>query len=273
MLPIPAPPVPHTAAPVPTKPRVWAFCGVHPDDPSAATAVVFLHAAGVDATLGPCMPPPVGYTAANTGTRYLDPLGYLHLVDVNAAAGLKTVVYDARVWSDDPALRQNARDYWASRASDIAAWDMGDEFNSTSPEWQVLVHRWNIVLATDTLGIKPFTNMVPGADFALALTDLQGWTDTASFDSYGREVEYATKWSPYVTDLMCAINALDSAPFHPSYDLIKQTMLDTKAAGCDSFLIFGGHIPYDTAGFTGSSLVDSMGNLTPWGAAVHDALF
>src|SRR4051794_8834054 len=63
----------------------WAWCGVNPDDPSAATAVrTMVQAAGIDATFGPCNVP-TNYTPAEPGNRYVAPDVYMRLVQLNAS--------------------------------------------------------------------------------------------------------------------------------------------------------------------------------------------
>ena len=42
---------------------------------------------------------------------------------------MKTIVYDARLWSVDAAIRREAIEYWMPSLDWIRAWDMGDEFD------------------------------------------------------------------------------------------------------------------------------------------------
>src|SRR5262245_23106730 len=156
--------------PVPKKIDAWAWCGVHPDDPSAqAAANSMAVAAGIDATFGPCYPWFFGYSPQEPGVegqhtpyRYVSPQTYRRLLDINANAGMKTVVYDNRVWDDNPMVRQQAIDFWMPVKDHIAAWDLGDEFNPAADdgEWDILVERWNIVrqFVTPATGIQPYTN-------------------------------------------------------------------------------------------------------------------
>src|SRR4051812_22685621 len=127
-----ATPSAHAAVP-PAPPQTvdsWAWCGVNPNDPVAADAVrAMALAGGIDATFGPCNVPPVPpYTPASADTRYVAPDVYMRLVQLNATVGMKTVVYDKRLWDADIATRDQAIAYWKPVLANIAAWDMGDEF-------------------------------------------------------------------------------------------------------------------------------------------------
>src|SRR4029079_10738070 len=108
----------HAAVPTPpTTVESLAWCGVSPDDPVAADAVrAMAMAGGIDATFGPCdIPDPnfkPPYSPAFTADRYVAPDVYMRLVQLNATVGMKTVVYDARLWADDFAIRDSAIAYW-----------------------------------------------------------------------------------------------------------------------------------------------------------------
>ena len=92
----------------------WAWCGVHPDDPTAVAAARSMAVdSGIDVTFGPCNVPTPDYTPAFTANRYVSPELYRRLVDINAAAGMTTVVYDSRVWSADANERAAAIAFWA----------------------------------------------------------------------------------------------------------------------------------------------------------------
>src|SRR3954447_18898583 len=173
----------HAALP-PTAPQTvdsWAWCGVNPDDPVAADAVhAMALAGGIDATFGPCNVPDKSYTPADTANRYVAPDVYMRLVQLNATVGMKTVVYDKRLWAD-AASRDQAIEFWRPVLANIAAWDMGDEFPfcpngmdlNTNPrkpcdqvqldQWPALVHRWSIMrsIVEPATGIQPFTNFRP----------------------------------------------------------------------------------------------------------------
>src|SRR3954451_25013053 len=133
------------AALAPTAPQTvdsWAWCGVNPDDPVAADAVrAMALAGGIDATFGPCNVPDKSYTPADTANRYVAPDVYMRLVQLNATVGMKTVVYDKRLWAD-AASRDQAIEFWRPVLANIAAWDMGDEFDPATTDWQKLVDRW-----------------------------------------------------------------------------------------------------------------------------------
>ena len=261
--------------PVPTRPEAetWAFCGVHPSDPLAQTKANSMRiSGGLDATFGPCLPVDWStYTPANPGGRYLDPQGYLYLTVVNANAGMKTIVYDARIWSTNAAVRQQAIDFWYPHREWIRAWDMGDEFDPATSDWNILVARWNRVLTyvTPATGIGPFTNHLPWA-LDEALRDMPAQANHLSYDQYDvpASLAIARQFAPQVGHLMCAINALDHGSFHPTAWGIESAMLDHRDAGCDSFLIFGGEMPINTPGFYGTSLVNPNGTATSWAEAV-----
>lgn len=232
----------------------WAFCGVHPDAAAAQATANALAWSGVTATMGPCMPPDWStYTPSNPGGRYIDVQAYARLVEINATAGMQTVVYDARVWSDDPAVRAAAIDMWQPMVADIAAFDMGDEFDPATTEWAILVHRWEVVTQTVTpvLGVAPFTNHLarePILDQAVA--DLPG--SLLSFDDYSttadglpaRTLDLARLYDDVAPDLMCAVNALPFNGQEPTWNQTARNMWFMRSAGCDSFLIFGGVQPY-----------------------------
>lgn len=256
--------------------ETWAFCGVHPGDQRAqAKARTLATVAGIDATFGPCMPPDwLTYSPAHPGDRYISPAGYLVLTVINANAGMQTIVYDARIWSADPAVRQAAIDFWYPHRAWIRAWDMGDEFDPASPDWALLVERWNTVLThvTPATGVGPFTNHLGNAAIMnQALVDMPAQVNHLSYDLYDvpGSLVLAEEFDAKVGHLMCAINALDHGPYQPSAWGIETTMLDHRDAGCDSFLIFGGDTPINTPGFSVPSLVNTNGTPTPWASAVY----
>ncbi len=260
--------------------ETWAFCGVHPDAPNAARAVRSLAVnAGIDATFGPCMPPDWStYTTAEPGSRYVDPDTYFRLTVLNASVGMKTVVYDARLWSTDTAIRQAGIDFWAPHVAWIRAFDMGDEFDPAGADWPVLVARWRTVLqyVTPATGVGPFTNHLPFAHvLSRALTDMPEHVAHLSFDSYDEPtaLALAAEFNPQVNHLMCAVNALKHGPYSPTSAKIVRQMRNLRAVGADSFLIFGGATPYnwdltpDTA-FGNVSLFNKIGRPTAWANAV-----
>lgn len=254
--------------------ETWAFCGVHPDEPTAfARASTLATVAGIDASFGPCLPVDwATYTPANPGARYMDPAGYKRALLNNAAAGMKTIVYDARIWSTDSLQRQAAITFWQPHLANIRAWDMGDEFDPASPEWNVLVTRWNRVLQyiTPATGVGPFSNHLPWA-LDKALLDMPAHVNHLSYDAYDipSSLAIAEQYAPQVGHLMCAINALDHLNYHPTNLGIESQMIDHRDAGCDSFLIFGGDMPYATPGFNTPSLVNADGSPTPLAEAVY----
>lgn len=251
----------------------WAWCGVHPDDPTAAVAARSMAVdAGIDVTFGPCNVPTPDYTPAFTANRYVSPDQYRRLVDINAAAGMKTVVYDARLWSANAVVRADATQFWAPVYQHIAAWDLGDEFDPAGSEWPLLIQRWNRVLAdvTPMSGIRPFTNHLPWATDE-ALADLPGNDRLLSFAWYADDLgaSIARAHAAEAT-LMCGVNAFDHYIFHPSTDKIRADMAALRAAGCDQFLVFGGQRVYGTTVFGGNSLVDGAGAPTTWAPAVQE---
>lgn len=262
-----APAVRH--APVDT----WAWCGVHPDDPTAAVAAMSMATvAGIDVTFGPCNVP-TGYTPANTGNRYVSPALYRRLIDINAAAGMKTVVYDARLWSTNATTRTTAIDFWTPVLPHIAAWDMGDEFDPTSSDWTILKTRWQTVLndATIRTGVRPFVNNLWWATDE-AVADLPGTEMLLSFTRYDNDLgaSVARHHDATVSTVMCGVNAFDHLQYTPTAQSIRDDMTALIAAGCDQFLVFGGENVYDTTTFGSSSLVDAQGIATDWAAAVME---
>jgi hypothetical protein len=264
-----------TPSPKPLVAPAWAWCGVNPDDPAAlATVTSLANDSGIDATFGPCDVPSPGYTPANTLDRYVDAPTYMRLVKLNAQVGMKTVVYDQRIWSDDPAVRTTALAFWASEYAHIAAWDMGDEFDPNKPEWAILIHRWNIVL-TDAYvrsGVRPFANHFASA-VGKALTDLPGSGELISFTRYDtdRGVSVVNQYGPKTKNLMCGVNAFKHFQFNPSPASITSDMQLLLDAGCKLILVFGGVPVYGTEGvrtYGNSSLVDQSGKATTWAPAV-----
>lgn len=262
--------------------ETWIFCGIHPDDRFAQVKANNLsNVAGIDVSMGPCMPPDSTYTTSNPGVRYVDPDTYFRAVVINANAGIKTVVYDARIWNDDPAVRQQAIDFWMPHKAWIRAWDMGDEFDPGSPDWNVLVHRWNIVInnVAPVTGIGPFTNHLGSVSvMEQALIDLPGQQAHLSYDAYPEvkgkmqaSLDLARMFDSRVNHMMCAINALEHYNFKPTATKIRNHIKDHLRAGCDSILIFGGDMPINTPGFSKASLVFSNGKPTSLASAVFVA--
>jgi len=254
-----------------------AFCGVHPDSPSAAAAVASLaNVAGMDATFGPCMAPGPAYSPSNNDGRYVDPDMYMKLVNLNASVGMKTYVYDARMWSEDPAIRTSAVEFWTPVFGYISGWDMGDEF-APGYEMDILVARWKIVESLGT-GILPFTNHLPNRpEYGSAIDRwISQMPDAArqriSFDSYILEdaKTHAIWYRDHTNNLTCAINALKHAGYVITEASIEGDMAELRKVGCRSFLIFGGDVPIGTNGYFGTqSLVDANGAATSWALSVE----
>ncbi len=263
-----------------TAAETWAFCGVHPDAPNASRASETLATrAGIDATFGPCMPPDwTTYTPAEPGGRYVDPDTYARVTELNASVGMKTVVYDARLWSTDDAVRQSAIDYWMPSTAWIRAFDMGDEFDPGGAEWAVLLARWRIMIdiVIPATGVGPYTNHLGFAEvLSQALIDMPEQRAHLSFDSYDEPTALAltAEFDGQVNHLMCAVNALKHGPYAPTSAGITAHMHRLRSAGADSFLIFGGATPYnedltpDTT-FGRTSLFNNSGRPTAWANAV-----
>jgi hypothetical protein len=264
----------------PSAAETWAFCGVHPDAPHAATAVQTLSAnAGIKATFGPCMPPDWSrYRPAEPGSRYVDPATYVRVLLMNAEVGMKTVVYDARLWSADATVRQAGIDFWSPHVSWIRAFDMGDEFDPAGADWPVLIARWRIMIekVKPATGIGPFTNHLPFSEvLSRALVDMPEHRAHLSFDSYDdpTAIALATEFGGKVNHLMCAVNALKHGQYSPTAAKIVLQMKNLRAAGADSFLIFGGATPYNAdltpdPTFGNTSLINRIGTATAWADAV-----
>jgi hypothetical protein len=154
---------------------------------------------------------------------------------------------------------------------------MGDEFDPSSSEWAVLLHRWQIMttIIEPATGVAPYTNQLPfPAALAQAVTDLGN--RALSFDSYDEatSVEFTRTYAPKVASLTVAVNAL---AYSTSVELSATTIVDHMraviAAGADRILVFGGGYPYladlspDPA-FGGQSLVTPAGGPTALAGAV-----
>ena len=260
--------------------ETWAFCGVHPDWPNAAKAVETLAVkAGIDATFGPCMPPDrATYHPAEPGKRYVDPATYLRLTVLNAGVGMKTIVYDARMWSADATVRQAGIDFWLPHVDWIRAFDMGDEFDPDGPDWPVLVARWRTMIdeVMPATGIGPFTNHLPNSEvLTKALIDMPEQHVHLSFDSYDEPTALAltAEFDGQVNHLMVAVNALKHFQYSPTSAKITRHMHNLSTAGADSFLIFGGATPYNwdlspDPTFGNASLFNRNGTATAWANAV-----
>jgi hypothetical protein len=258
--------------PPPPPQETWVWCGVHPDDAYAqAKANTLAFVAGIDAAMGPCLPPPSNYSPAYPGSRYMAPHDYLRTLLVHKNAGMKTFVYDARIWSTDPSVRNAAIEYWRPHFNWIRAWDMGDEFDPDGSEWPILVSRWNTVMAhvVPATGIGPFSNHLPWA-LDEALRDMPAHASHLSYDLYNVEwsLAIAREYSQKVNALMCAINGLNHGPYVATAQNIESAMRNHRGAGCDMFLVFGGDKPWSTPGFDAPSLVNWNGTPTPLAAAV-----
>jgi hypothetical protein len=253
------------AAPAPVD--AWAWCGVNPDDPAASEAVQTIAlAGGIDATFGPCNDPKPPYTPAFTSNRYVLPDVYMRLVKLNATVGMKTVVYDKRLWSPVAADRNDAIAFWQPVLANIAAWDMGDEFDPAGPEWSILKQRWTIVLndATARTGIKPFTNVLPNSTaLDKALADLPGMDNLLSFAQYNGDLGAGLARSyDAKAKLMCGVNTFDFNGLVATAAGIRANSETLRTAGCDQLLIFGGFPVYDTAKFGDLSITDRDGQET-----------
>jgi hypothetical protein len=247
----------HAAVPTPpTTVDSWAWCGVNPDDPVAADAVrAMAMAGGIDATFGPCdIPDPnfkPPYSPAFTADRYVAPDVYMRLVQLNATVGMKTVVYDARLWADDFAIRDSAIAYWKPVLANIAAWDMGDEFDPATPDWNILVHRWGIMRnnVEPATGIMPFTNFLPFPDvIQQGLTQLPGVERLLSFDRYQGDfgASIVAQFGAQAK-MMCAVNAFSGGPAGVATPTSMRHVMDVLVqAGCKQFLVFGGFHVYET---------------------------
>ena len=255
------------AAAVPTPPNTvdaWAWCGVNPDDPAATAAVTAMATAGgIDATFGPCNVPIEPYSPAFTSNRYVAPDVYMRLVKLNATVGMKTVVYDQRLWSLVAQDRNDAVAFWQPVLKDIAAWDMGDEFDPVGTEWNILKQRWALMRSDIEVrtGVKPFTNHLPTtAALDKALVDLPGVDRLLSFAKYDGDkgVGLAQAYTSKAT-LMCGVNTFNHFIFAPTPASIRADMDALKVAGCDQILVFGGFPVYATQNFGDFSVVDRTG--------------
>ena len=273
------PATPVSAAEPPTPPKTvetWAFCGVDPDSPVAATAVrAMAQAGGIDATLGPCNIPDDPYTPVNPSNRYVSPDVYMRLVQLNATVGMKTVVYDARLYNASAPVRNAAIAFWAPVLSNIAAWDIGDEYNpAITDEWDTLIERWTIMrnIVEPATGVPPYVNhLATSLDEALA--DLPGAERLLSFDKYDGDkgVSLAQQFDSQVTKLMCAVNAFDFS-FTSTPTSIRTDMDTLIGAGCDQILVFGGYPVYDDPMhlFGTFSIVDASGAPTARAPAAQE---
>jgi hypothetical protein len=219
------------------------------------------------------------------GVRELDRNGYAALVELNAFAGMKTVVYDAGIWSQDPVFRQSVIDFWSQPSfyggrllDHVYGWNLGDEYNPDNPrEWDALKARWATVTqyVTPVTGIAPMANQLGNArTIDQALADLPGADANLSFDMYLEDfgVGLAKQYDGRVKNLQCSVNAFDHTThdvhLEPSPLKIEMQMSALRSAGCDSFLVFGGTMPEGTTEFGAISLLTTGGKPTTWATAV-----
>ena len=284
--PVVSPPVVVSAAPATLPPRpalvpdvlrhdapAWAWCGVDPTVPDAGAIVASLaRDSGIDTTFGPCLRPPDNYSPIEPGARYASPEVYRQLVELNASAGMSTVVFDERLWSPDATERAAAIAEWRPYLVWIEAWDLGDEYDPLDAgEWAALTERFDRIRTqvTPSTGIEPFTNLLPLA-VEQALRDIPGSSRLVSFVEYGGDlgVAQARSLDARVDRLMCGLNALDHWWFTPTPSSVIDAGQALQSAGCDLFLVFGGVRPYDTPGFDVDSVVDATGAPTALAPAV-----
>ncbi|HRE02502.1 MAG TPA: hypothetical protein PLV68_14460, partial [Ilumatobacteraceae bacterium] len=259
--------------------ETWAWCGVRPDEPDALAKVTAMaRDAGIDATFGPCRGWFPGYSAAFPGDRYVDAATYMQLVRLNASVGMQTVVYDARVWDADPAVRAAAKQFWRPVYEHIAAWDVGDEYFPESDEWQLLIERMQIVLDDVTLdsGVYPYTNHISDA-VELALEEVPDQTRLLSFDLYtgDKGVSVARAVADRVERLMCAVNTYQHLIFVPTPASVRADTAALRDAGCDMILVFGGDEVRQqdpSVTFGPESIIDARtAEVTPLGTAMLEA--
>ena len=215
-------------------------------------------AGGIDATFGPCdIPDPnfkPPYSPAFTADRYVAPDVYMRLVQLNATVGMKTVVYDARLWADDFATRDSAIAYWKPVLANIAAWDMGDEFDPRPTPSRLgrpraplghhavdrraghgrpAVHQLPAISRRDPAGPQPTcrASNVCCPSIAIRVTSAP-----ASSLSSARQAK-----------MMCAVNAFSGGPAGVATPTSMRHVMDVLIqAGCKQFLVFGGFHVYET---------------------------
>ena len=152
--------------------------------------------------------------------------------------------------------------------ANIAAWDLGDEYDPDPDQWDVLIARWTRIrnFVEPVTGVPPFVNFLPSATVLdMALADLPGVERLLSFDKYDgdRGVSLAHQFDPQVIKLMCAVAVLDfDGVITPAR--IRSDMDVLIGAGCDHILVFGGFPVYDDPmhKFGTVSVVDQTGSPT-----------
>ena len=233
-------------------------------------------AGGIDATFGPCNVPDPAYTPVDPKNRYVPPDKYMRLVLLNATVGMKTVVYDARLYSPTPAVRDAALAFWKPVLANVAAWDIGDEYSPAPDQWDVLKARWGIMKAfvEPATGVQPYVNFL-STTLAKALTDLPEIGRLLSFDLYtgDKGVSLAQQFGPQVEKLMCAVNELDHSALFPTAESVRGDMDVLIGAGCDQILVFGGFHVYETVppfSFGTSTVTDPTGSPTDKAPATQE---
>ena len=149
-------------------------------------------AGGIDATLGPCNIPHSSYTPVDPANRYVAPDVYMRLVQLNATVGMKTVVYDARLYSGTASTRDTAIAFWtpvlANRRVGLARvrprscpCDVPFRMDENS-------HSWGLDR------VPPFVNFLPRDVLDNGARGLPGVERVLSFDNY--DVSRVT-WPPF----------------------------------------------------------------------------
>ena len=187
----------------------------------------------------------------------------MRLVQLNTTVGMKTVVYDTRLYSNDPVQRNAAVEFWMPVRANIAAWTSATN-TTTPPQWDTLKLRWTRVrtFVESLTGVPPFANFLPRTTtLNKALVDLPGVERLLSFAIYGGDngASLAQQFD-LKAKLMCAVNELDHNGLVSTPAKIRSDMDGLKLAGCDQILVFGGYPVYDNNGFfADSSVVDLTG--------------
>lgn len=271
---------PQSSGSAQTEVDVFAFCSPEfgPTFQADLNAMVDI---GVTVMHGPCRQPPSDYSPLEPGVRYASVSEYRYLVISNAIRGVKTVVYDPRVWSESYSTRIEAIRYWKAYAYWIEAWDLGDEPNinheqaGKADETIGFSVRWsNMRMVVHALGVEGLTNIPPvlGERYMRNVLDnMFPGTERIGFNIYKRKANL--RWTKWFVE-----NGYDPCPaigthglFYSDPSQSAQQLTEVLDAGVTCVVLFPGAQVPANAPWAWNPLV-SDGKITKWGEAIREVI-
>ena len=148
------------SAAIPTPPQTvdaWAWCGVNPDDPGRQRPCVRWRKPVGSTRRSGRATSPRSPTRRQTRTIGTSPDIYMRLVQLNATVGMKTIVYDERLWYPQMQCRGN-------RILDTRAVQHRRDWatnNPDGPEWTVLKNSVGVTVRRRTGDGRPAVRQLP----------------------------------------------------------------------------------------------------------------